>query len=186
MGEFASNGKANAGLTTGIIGTALGGLWALGGGNGGNGLLGNLFGNNNQNQAAMAYIDQLQAKIAEMNAEKYSNKVALEVYQAARASDAKQDARFAEVAREIADMRVSEASLRGEINTNNAATQGQIAQVASTANNGISVLSANLACLQQTVAGITKTVVPKTAVCPEPMSLYNSWTAPTNTASTSA
>lgn len=36
MGEFASNAKANAGLTTGIIGTTLGGLWALGAGNGGN------------------------------------------------------------------------------------------------------------------------------------------------------
>ena len=37
MAEFASNGKGNAALTTGIIGTSLGGLLALG-----NGLLGGL------------------------------------------------------------------------------------------------------------------------------------------------
>lgn len=27
--------------------------------------------------------------------------------------------------------------------------------------------------------GLTKTIVPITNVCPEPMKLYNSWTAPT-------
>lgn len=32
MAEFATNGKANAGLTTGIIGTALSGLLTLGSG----------------------------------------------------------------------------------------------------------------------------------------------------------
>lgn len=53
MGEFASNAKANAGLTTGIIGTTLGGLWALGAGNGGNGgVLGGLFGGGNNNLVA--------------------------------------------------------------------------------------------------------------------------------------
>lgn len=40
-----SSGVAKAGLTTGIIGTSLAGLWALGAGNG-NGLLGGLFGGN--------------------------------------------------------------------------------------------------------------------------------------------
>lgn len=39
-----SNGKVNAALTTGIIGTSLAGLLTLGGKNGG--ILGNLFGNN--------------------------------------------------------------------------------------------------------------------------------------------
>lgn len=45
----ASNGKANAGLTLGIIGTALGGLLAANANNdgNGNGLLGGLLGNNN-------------------------------------------------------------------------------------------------------------------------------------------
>lgn len=39
--------------------------------------------------------------------------------------------------------------------------------------------TAAIACLQNTVGGITQTVVPITAVCPEPMKMYNSWTAPT-------
>lgn len=42
--EIPSMGKANAGLTLGIIGTALGGIMALGGVGKGGGLLGNVFG----------------------------------------------------------------------------------------------------------------------------------------------
>lgn len=51
MGEFATNGKANAGVALGTVGTALGGLMALGG----NGLLGNLFGNAPCAAAAMCH-----------------------------------------------------------------------------------------------------------------------------------
>lgn len=43
-------------------------------------------------------------------------------------------------------------------------------------------VTANLACLTNTVntlSGLTKTVIPITSVCPEPMPMYNSWTAPT-------
>ena len=45
-------------------------------------------------------------------------------------------------------------------------------------------VTANLSCLQNTVntlSGLTKTVIPITSVCPEPMPMYNSWTAPTAT-----
>ena len=44
--HYASNAKANAGLTTGIIGTSLAGLLALGGMSGNGGILGGLFGGN--------------------------------------------------------------------------------------------------------------------------------------------
>ena len=43
-------------------------------------------------------------------------------------------------------------------------------------------ITANLACQQNTLntlMGLTKTIVPITNVCPEPMPQYNSWTAPT-------
>ena len=43
-------------------------------------------------------------------------------------------------------------------------------------------VTANLACMQNTIntlSGLTKTVIPITSVCPEPMPQYNSWTAPT-------
>lgn len=38
--------------------------------------------------------------------------------------------------------------------------------------------------IQAVLASITKTVVPKEAICPEVMLRYNSWVAPTDTAST--
>lgn len=43
-------------------------------------------------------------------------------------------------------------------------------------------VAANLSCLTNTVnmlSGLTKTVIPITNVCPEPMPAKNSWTAPT-------
>lgn len=46
-------------------------------------------------------------------------------------------------------------------------------------------VAANLSCMQGNIAtlmGLTKTVVPIDSICPEPMKLYNSWTAPTTTA----
>ena len=45
--NFASKGVGNEGLATGIIGTSLGALNAMGGNCGNGGLLGGLFGNNN-------------------------------------------------------------------------------------------------------------------------------------------
>jgi hypothetical protein len=43
-------------------------------------------------------------------------------------------------------------------------------------------VTANISCMQNTIntlSGLTKTVIPITSVCPEPMPQYNSWTAPT-------
>lgn len=43
-------------------------------------------------------------------------------------------------------------------------------------------VTANLACQQNainTLMGLTKTIIPINNVCPEPMPVYNSWTAPT-------
>ena len=92
--EYASNGKANAGLTTGIIGTSLAGLlWA----NGGNGLLGGLF-NGQQGrgyvQTCEGKIGQLESEIAFLRSENYSDKVANEVY---KALDAKINANLEKV-----------------------------------------------------------------------------------------
>ena len=44
--------------------------------------------------------------------------------------------------------------------------------------------TSTIACLQNQVAclqALTKVVIPATSVCPEPMNIYNSWTAPTAT-----
>lgn len=45
-------------------------------------------------------------------------------------------------------------------------------------------VSANIGCMQSAISGLqalTKTVVPITNICPEPMPLYNSFTVPTTT-----
>lgn len=59
--------------------------------------------------------------------------------------------------------------------------EGQIAQQAVVN----AQITANIGCMQNTIAtlsGLTKTVVPIDNVCPEPMRMYNSWTAPTTAA----
>lgn len=145
MAEFASKGVAGSALGLGIAGLSVA---LLNGGLGG-GLGGILGGGNN------AYVDSLNSKIAELNAEKYSDKVGIEVFKAARESDAKTNSRFEEIARTIADMRVREAQ-----------TAGKIDLVAATANQGIAANSAAIACLQNTVSCITKIVVPNSAICP--------------------
>ena len=96
MATVESSGVAKAGLTTGIIGTTLGGLWALGAGNG-NGLLGGLFGGN-YNAAAMAgqgaYQAALSAKDAEigqLKAERYADHVGSSVFDRAIAMSNRND-----------------------------------------------------------------------------------------------
>ena len=164
MGEFASRGVAGSGLGLGIAGTALGVLNSSNGG----GLLGGLFGGNCQNQ-----VSTLQAEISQLRAEKYSDQSIAAVYTALRnetqaLSDRLLDKYIAPISQEISDMRVREAN-----------TNAKIAEVGCLANTGITALQGQINCLQQTVAGITKTVVPISSVCPQPMPQYNSWTAPT-------
>nr|DAJ79882.1 MAG TPA: hypothetical protein [Bacteriophage sp.] len=147
MAEFASKGVAGSALGLGIAGLSVALLnnGGLGGG------LGGILGGG----ATNAYVDTLNSKIAELQAEKYADKTGIEVYKAARESDAKTNSRFEEIARTIADMRVREAQ-----------TAGKIDLVAATANQGIAANSAAITCLQNTVAGITKIVVPNSSICP--------------------
>lgn len=73
-----SSGVAKAGLTTGIIGTALGGLLTLQ--NGGLGGLGGLLGGCNNNGAYL--VSAKDAEIAQLKAEKYADSVGQGVYAA--------------------------------------------------------------------------------------------------------
>ena len=59
--------------------------------------------------------------------------------------------------------------------------RGVEAQLAAQAVTNAQVV-ANISCMQgsiNTLMGLTKTIVPVENVCPQPMPLYNSWTAPT-------
>ena len=178
MGEYASKGVAGTGLGLGIAGTALGLL-----NNNGSNILGGILGNNN-NQ-----VMQLMSENSLLKAENYSDKIGKEVYE--NLSTRFLDKYISPMAQEIADARVREATMSAEIKCIKETSclkeqlfNARLNEVALVANNGILGLQGQINCLQQTVAGITKTVVPIGSVCPAPMPQYNSWTAPTTTTTT--
>ncbi len=197
MGEFASKGVAGSGLGLGIAGLATALLQGSNNGNGG--ILGGLFGcNNNAPQmAAMGVIAEKDAKIAELTAQKYSDNQDAVLYQATRSENEKLENRLmafitplsneatqnrervavleAKQAQnaEIAELR--EKNIRLELG-------GRIDAVAQACDCGIRANSAAIAALQNTVNGITQTIIPQSAICPQVMPRYNSYTAPTDTA----
>lgn len=190
MAEFATKGLANG---VGIPALVLGSLGFLGSTNNGNGgILGGLFGGGNCNQ-----VSALMAENANLRAEKYSDNKNAEVYVASRAENkalrdelmgfirplsneaaanreriAVLEANVAKNA-EIADLR--EKLIRSELG-------GRIDSVAQTCGCGIAQLNNAVASLQNTVNGITQTIIPQSAICPPVMPRYNSYTAPTDTA----
>ena len=190
MAEFASKGLANG---VGIPALVLGSLGFLGSANNGNGgILGGLFGGGNCNQ-----VSALMAENANLRAEKYSDNKDTEVYVASRAenkalrdelmgfirplsNEAAQNRERITVLEtnvaknaEIADLR--EKLIRSELG-------GRIDSVAQTCGCGIAQLNNAVASLQNTVNGITQTIIPQSAICPPVMPRYNSYTAPTDTA----
>lgn len=140
--NYASRSVANAGLTTGIIGTALGVL------NGGAGLL-NLgtpvmgcHENMPVNRYEMTMSQALaaeQAKVQKLESEKYTDKNILETYKYI-------DGRLRTIESEICDQKV--------YNATNTAT--------------ISCMGGQIASLQGVLNGLTKVVIPIGNVCPLP------------------
>ena len=149
MAEFASKGVAGSGLGLGIAGTALGVL---------NGGLGNILGGWNncgcsENQVITRYELGLQNQIAE------------------------KDGHIALLESNIyTDQKLND--LRNYIDAKVGVVENAVnAQAVYNATN-----TATIACIQGQVAqlqGLTKVIIPITNVCPEPMKMYNSWTAPT-------
>lgn len=191
--EGKSSGVAKAGLTTGIIGTALG---ALAGG--GNGLLGGLGGTSTAQELADA-----KAELARVNAERYTDKSIIterdrhiEWAKQLAANDERlnaQDARIEKLAEknkeDIAALRTEQglqlqlAQKDSEIRTLKLenALNTKIDAVANAANMGITQNANALSCLTNTVnqlLGMTKLIIPHSSICPPVMSRYNSWTAP--------
>lgn len=161
MAEFASRGVANAGLATGIVGTALGVL---------NGGLGNLFGGfcgNNAALMAAACSDNQPVTRYELDME---NKIV------------SKDSEIALLKSNIyTDQKITDVFER--LSTRIRGVEDQVsAQAVYNATN-----TATLSCIQGQVAqlqALTKLVVPADNVCPEPMPRYNSFTTPTSTTPT--
>lgn len=203
MGEFASKGVAGAGLGLGIAGTALGLL----NNNCGNGLLGGLFGGNCGNGARygaeLQYISELQSRVQALEAEKTANTSMVAAFNQTVANDkelrAEMYAYIKPLAEEAANNRVHiarleeqqkccsetqelrERVLEGKLREQGQALNGKIDTVAQTAKCCCEQNSAAIAGLQTLMSKITQTGISTSAICPEVMPRYNSWTAPTTT-----
>jgi hypothetical protein len=117
-------------------------------------------------------IAEKDAKIALLEADTYTDRKLVEVYKDLRGIDKEQSVIIGNLASRIAAIETA-APLREQI------VLGKVGEVATLATNGINCLTSQVNCLAATVAGITKSVVPISAVCPAPMPQYNSWVAPT-------
>ena len=154
MAEFASKGVAGSGLGLGIAGTALG---LLNGANG-NGLFGGLFNGNacgcSENMPVTRYelgqeskIAELQSQIALRDANTYNDQKLLEVY---KYFDG-----------ELKDVRATMC-----------ANDKAQAVINAKFESGFDVLSSQVASINGTIAGLTKTVIPNANVCPGWGSVY--------------
>lgn len=209
MGEFASKGIAGTGLGLGIAGlaTALVAPGLLNGGCNGGGLF-NLGGCNNANVAAggmaISAIAERDAKIAKLEAERYGDTKGVEIYQQTlRDNAALRDQVFSYITPlsneaaanreriavletqhkcEVDKALLREQLIQAKIDNCCCDMTNKINTVAQTSACGISQLQNAVACIRNTLDGITSTVIPQTAICPPVMPRYNSWTAPTDTA----
>lgn len=146
-------------------------------GGGGGGANGAAVAANAAATACALALSEKDSEIALLKADKYTDQKLVEVYKDLRAQDKAQDAVIGNLATRIAAIETA-APLREQI------VLGKIGEVATLATNGINCLTSQVSCLANTVAGITKNVVPITAICPAPMPQYNTWTAPTTAAGT--
>ena len=148
--KYGSKGVAGAGLGLGIAGTALG----LMAGNGGF----NLFGNNancgcNEDHLVNRYELGQNSEIERLRTELSLRDA--NIYTDSKIADVyeKLNTKIGAVESELCQQRVYNATNTSAI----ACINGQIA----------------------TLMALTKTVIPADNVCPQPMAMYNSWTAPT-------
>lgn len=152
--SYASNGKGNLGVALGAIGTGLGVF--------GNGL-GNLFGGMGMGgNANVRWVSQPEFEQGQRIA-------SLESENALLKAEKNTDAKMTDVYERL-DSKIR--TLEGVVNTFKA-EQGVInAQVIS----NISVAQNQIAVLN----GLTKTVIPITNVCPQPMPMYNNFVVPSS------
>jgi hypothetical protein len=186
MGEFASKGVAGSGLGLGIAGTALG---VLNSSNGGNGLLGGLFGNNNCGQ-----VSALQSEVAMLKAEKYSDKNTADVYGAIRGEYKDLLEKWiTPLADESARNRERVAVLETQVKCENEKAllreqlvreqlDRRIDNCCCETNGRINDLNSRVYNMGRTLDSITTTIIPQTAICPPVMPRYNSFVTPTDTA----
>ena len=148
--NYASNGKANAALTTGIIGTSGFGLGLLNALGGGGGLL-NMGRSaapacsedhviNRYEAAQAARIAELETEVKLRDANTYTDQKMLEVYKYF-------DGETKDIRATICDMKAQQGVINANLTT------------------GIDVLQSQVANTQALVNGITRTAVPESVIC---------------------
>lgn len=161
------NGKSNAALTLGIIGTALASVMGLGAGSIGiMNASGNTASSNFVTKDELKMVQDLSTKdseIALLQAEKTAEAKMIEVYRQSHAETAALEATVQ-----------ANYAAQNAWNTSQSVANAQMSAAVATNNASISALS-------DLISGLTKTVIPADNVCPKPMAQYNSWTAPTTT-----
>ena len=156
MGDYASKGLANG---VGIPALVLGSLGFLQSGG-----LGGIFGGNQSamacamNSGAVAVMAEKDAEIGQLKAEKYTNDEVAKTYIALHSEIEK-------VSDKVNDLALGTEKRFGAVDC-------QLGVMATATNNAIQSL-------QNTVNHITNIVIPISAICPEAMPRYNTWTAPT-------
>ena len=163
MAEFASVGKANAGLTTGIIGTSLSGLLAAG-----VNPLGILGG-------ARSGCCESDHPISRYDMSKENEITQLKMEKALLESNIYTDSKIADVYERLNTKIAAEI---GGVNFRINGVEAQLAQQAVyNATN-----TATIGCIQAQVAqlmGLSKLIIPASSICPEMMPKFNAWQAPT-------
>ena len=170
VNSYASKGVAGAGLGTGIAGLSLGVLNAMGPG----GLLSGVLGGCGRGYGGGCGVGY-GVGYGGCGDSAVINRYELGLEQASAAKDSK-------IALLESTIHTNDKILEvyGYVDGRLRAIEGQICQQAVVN----AQVSANIGCMQSAISGLqalTKTVVPITNICPEPMPLYNSWTAPTAT-----
>lgn len=168
--------------------------------NNGNGILGGILGGNNNGLSGMAAMasqaagcavndkfSTLEAEIARLKAEKYSDNSDIAVYKQTR--DENNDLRdrllgnwIKPLADEAAANKVKIATLEADISKNKeiAELQMKLAEERNRTehahiNGAIGLMDQRLHCVERKVDAITAIHVPATSVCPLPMPRYNQW-----------
>lgn len=160
--DVASKGLGGAALGLAIPGT----LAFLNQMNGGcNGVLGGLFGGNCSTEDTRV-ISALEAQIAKLESEKYTDSVGLELYKQTVAENK------AQTEKTNSNFNILY-TFAADIDKRFAVAEAVNAERLRCQNERISALEA-----------LTKTVIPASSICPEVMPRYNSWTAPTTTTPT--
>lgn len=181
LSNYATKGIANAGLVTGIIGTAGTALNML---NGGSSILGAVGGRSSMGE--MAQVAQTVADIAgvtnkcsdNMPVTRHELDLTRQIMERDNAisllkSEQNTEVKIADVYERIMTRVNQDQRDQAAWNASQAVNNATMSAAIATNANSISALEG---CCNK----ITKLVVPKDAICPEYMTRYNSWTAPTD------